>query len=103
MFSPHGICLSIPFALAIFVSKRRDSSGYALEMLAQQCRAPAQSIVLVKPYRNVELAERLRQALTAKIMASCRAAPREAPAGIGKNHPINPRRACSAWIACEMT
>jgi hypothetical protein len=51
MFSPHGICLSIPFALAIFVSKRRDSSGYALELLAQQGRAPSQSIILVKPYR----------------------------------------------------
>ena len=46
------------------------SSGYALEMLAQQGRAPAQSIILVKPYRKVELAERLREALTAKIMAS---------------------------------
>jgi CheY-like chemotaxis protein len=34
------------------------SSGYALEMLAQQGRAPAQSIILVKPYRKVELAER---------------------------------------------
>ena len=46
------------------------SSGYALEMLAQQGRAPAQSIILVKPYRKVELAERLREALTAKIMIS---------------------------------
>jgi CheY-like chemotaxis protein len=46
------------------------SSGYALEMLAQQGRAPAQSIILVKPYRKVELAERLREALTAKIMVS---------------------------------
>jgi PAS domain S-box-containing protein len=46
------------------------SSGYALEMLAQQGRAPAQSFILVKPYRKVELAERLREALTARIMAS---------------------------------
>jgi CheY-like chemotaxis protein len=46
------------------------SSGYALEMLAQQGRAPAQSIILVKPYRKTELAERLREALTANFMAS---------------------------------
>jgi PAS domain S-box-containing protein len=46
------------------------SSGYALEMLAQQGRAPAQSIILVKPYRKAELAERLREALTANLLAS---------------------------------
>jgi PAS domain S-box-containing protein len=46
------------------------SSGYALEMLAQQGRAPAQSIILVKPYRKVELAERLREALSANFMVS---------------------------------
>jgi PAS domain S-box-containing protein len=46
------------------------SSGYALEMLAQQGRAPAQSIILVKPYRKVELAERLREALSANSMVS---------------------------------
>jgi PAS domain S-box-containing protein len=45
------------------------SSGYALEMLAQQGRAPAQSIILVKPYRKAELAERLKEALTAHFMA----------------------------------
>jgi PAS domain S-box-containing protein len=44
------------------------SSGYALEMLAQQGLAPAQSIILVKPYRKVELAERLREALSANSM-----------------------------------
>jgi len=46
------------------------SSGYALEMLAQQGCAPAQSIILVKPYRKAELAERLREALTAKVAVS---------------------------------
>src|ERR1700733_6557456 len=46
------------------------SSGYALEMLAQQGRAPALSIILVKPYRKVELAERLREALSANSMVS---------------------------------
>jgi CheY-like chemotaxis protein len=46
------------------------SSGYALELLAQQGRAPAQSIILVKPYRKTELAERLREALTANFIAS---------------------------------
>ena len=46
------------------------SSGYALEMLVQQGHAPAQSIILVKPYRKVELAERLREALTAKVAVS---------------------------------
>ncbi len=46
------------------------SSGYALEMLAQHGRAPEQSFILAKPYRKVELAERLREALTARIMAS---------------------------------
>ncbi|MGB9118644.1 hypothetical protein [Bradyrhizobium sp.] len=46
------------------------SSGYALDMLAQQGRASAKSIVLIKPYRKAELAERLREALTANSMAS---------------------------------
>jgi PAS domain S-box-containing protein len=46
------------------------SSGYALEMLAQQGRAPVQSIILVKPYRKAELAERLREALAANSMVS---------------------------------
>jgi PAS domain S-box-containing protein len=46
------------------------SSGYALEMLTQVGRAPSQSIILVKPYRKAELAERLREALTANFMTS---------------------------------
>jgi CheY-like chemotaxis protein len=45
------------------------SSGYALEMLAQQGYASAKSIILIKPYRKAELAERLRQALTANLPA----------------------------------
>ena len=36
------------------------SSGYALEMLAQQGHASAKSIILIKPYRKAELAERLQ-------------------------------------------
>jgi PAS domain S-box-containing protein len=39
------------------------SSGYALESLVKQGRAPAQSIILTKPYRRAELAYRLREAL----------------------------------------
>jgi PAS domain S-box-containing protein len=46
------------------------SSGYALEVLAQQGRAPAESIILVKPYRKAELAERLREALSSNSMVS---------------------------------
>jgi PAS domain S-box-containing protein len=46
------------------------SSGYALEMLAQQGRAPAEAIILVKPYRKAELAERLREALSSNSMVS---------------------------------
>ena len=46
------------------------SSGYALEMLAQQGHVSAKSIILIKPYRKAELAERLRQALTANFLAS---------------------------------
>ena len=46
------------------------SSGYALEVLAQQGRAPAEAIILVKPYRKAELAERLREALSASSMVS---------------------------------
>ncbi|MGC4005478.1 MAG: hypothetical protein QM811_21120 [Pirellulales bacterium] len=38
------------------------TSGYALETLVEQGRAHAQSIVLTKPYRNAELAQRLREA-----------------------------------------
>ena len=41
------------------------SSGYALETLVDQGRAPAHSIILTKPYRKAELANRLREALAA--------------------------------------
>jgi PAS domain S-box-containing protein len=40
------------------------SSGYALEMLTHKGHAPGKSLVLSKPYRKAELAERLREALT---------------------------------------
>jgi len=46
------------------------SSGYALDMLAQQGRVPAQAIILIKPYRKAELAQRLREALAANSMVS---------------------------------
>ena len=39
------------------------SSGYALEMLTNEGREPGKSIILSKPYRKAELAERLREAL----------------------------------------
>jgi hypothetical protein len=39
-------------------------------MLVQQGRAPAEAIILVKPYRKAELAERLREALSASSMVS---------------------------------
>jgi len=44
------------------------SSGYAVETLTQQGRASANSMILVKPYRKAELAERLREALSANSM-----------------------------------
>ncbi|MGX1324214.1 PAS domain S-box-containing protein [Bradyrhizobium sp. USDA 377] len=46
------------------------SSGYALETLVEQGRAHAQSIVLTKPYRNAELARRLREAFAAAPLPS---------------------------------
>jgi PAS domain S-box-containing protein len=46
------------------------SSGYALEALVEQGRAPAQSIVLTKPYRQAELAKRLSEAVTATVLVS---------------------------------
>ena len=46
------------------------TSGYALEALVDQGRAPMKSIVLTKPYRKAELAHRLREALTATSLAS---------------------------------
>ncbi len=46
------------------------TSGYALETLVEQGRAHAQAIVLTKPYRKVELAQRLRDAFAAAAVAS---------------------------------
>jgi PAS domain S-box-containing protein len=46
------------------------TSGYALEALVDQRRAPMKSIVLTKPYRKAELAHRLREALAATSLAS---------------------------------
>ena len=46
------------------------SSGHALESLVRQGRAPAHSIILIKPYRKAELANRLREALKAAVQAS---------------------------------
>ncbi|WP_245509704.1 hybrid sensor histidine kinase/response regulator [Bradyrhizobium vignae] len=46
------------------------TSGYALETLVEQGRAQAQAIVLTKPYRKAELAERLRDALAAAVVTS---------------------------------
>jgi PAS domain S-box-containing protein len=44
------------------------SSGYALEMLTHQGRAPGKPLILSKPYRKAELAERLREALTGNFV-----------------------------------
>jgi PAS domain S-box-containing protein len=46
------------------------SSGYALETLVKEGRAPEQSIILTKPYRKSELAHRLREALATNVSAS---------------------------------
>ncbi|MBW7974266.1 PAS domain S-box protein [Bradyrhizobium sp. BR 10289] len=46
------------------------TSGYALETLVAQGRAPAEAIVLTKPYRKIELAQRLREAFAAAIVTS---------------------------------
>jgi len=46
------------------------TSGYALETLVEQGRAQAQAIVLTKPYRKAELAERLRDALATAVVTS---------------------------------
>jgi PAS domain S-box-containing protein len=43
------------------------TSGYAMEALVEQGRAPPRSIILTKPYRKAELARRLREALTASL------------------------------------
>ena len=46
------------------------TSGYALEALVDQGRAPMKSMVLTKPYRKAELAHRLREALDATSLVS---------------------------------
>ena len=46
------------------------TSGYALETLVDQGRTHAQSVVLTKPYRKVELARRLREAFSAVVVTS---------------------------------
>ena len=46
------------------------TSGYALETLVEQGRAPAQAVVLTKPYRKAELAQRLRDAFAAATVTS---------------------------------
>src|SRR5258708_2850572 len=46
------------------------SSGYALETLVKEGRAPVQSIILTKPYRKTELALRLREAFATTVPAS---------------------------------
>lgn len=46
------------------------TSGYALETLVEQGRAHAQAVVLTKPYRKGELAQRLRDAFAAAAVAS---------------------------------
>jgi hypothetical protein len=44
------------------------SSGCALEMLTSEGRTPGKSIILSKPYRKAELAERLREALVGNFV-----------------------------------
>ncbi|MET4804169.1 ATP-binding protein [Bradyrhizobium sp. LB11.1] len=46
------------------------TSGYALETLVEQGRAQAQAVVLTKPYRKAELAQRLRDAFAAVTVIS---------------------------------
>ena len=46
------------------------TSGYALETLVEQGRAQAQAVVLTKPYRKAELAQRLRDAFAAVVATS---------------------------------
>lgn len=45
------------------------TSGYALETLVEQGRAHAHAVVLTKPYRKSELAQRLRDAFAAAVVA----------------------------------
>lgn len=51
------------------------TSGYALETLVEQGRAQAQAVVLTKPYRKAELAQRLRDAFAAAPVARGRLIP----------------------------
>ncbi|MDN3274878.1 PAS domain S-box protein [Frankia sp. RB7] len=46
------------------------TSGYALETLVEQGRAQAEAVVLTKPYRKAELAQRLRDAFAAATVNS---------------------------------
>ncbi|TYL91652.1 PAS domain S-box protein [Bradyrhizobium rifense] len=46
------------------------TSGYALETLVEQGRAQAEAVVLTKPYRRTELAQRLRDAFAAATVNS---------------------------------
>jgi CheY-like chemotaxis protein len=46
------------------------TSGYALETLVEQGRAQAQAVILTKPYRKAELAQRLRDAFVAAVVTS---------------------------------
>jgi nitrogen-specific signal transduction histidine kinase/ActR/RegA family two-component response regulator len=46
------------------------TSGYALETLVEQGRAQAEAVVLTKPYRKAELAQRLRDAFAAATVIS---------------------------------
>lgn len=46
------------------------TSGYALEALVEQGRAQAQAVILTKPYRKAELAQRLRDAFAAASVTS---------------------------------
>jgi PAS domain S-box-containing protein len=46
------------------------SSGYPLETLTEQSRTSGRSIILSKPYRKTELAERLREALSENFVGS---------------------------------
>ncbi|WP_256808471.1 PAS domain-containing sensor histidine kinase [Bradyrhizobium sp. Bra64] len=46
------------------------TSGYALETLVEQGRTQAQAVVLTKPYRKAELAQRLRDAFAAATVTS---------------------------------
>ncbi|MBW7963487.1 PAS domain S-box protein [Bradyrhizobium sp. BR 10261] len=46
------------------------TSGYALETLVEQGRVQAEAVVLTKPYRKAELAQRLRDAFAAAVVTS---------------------------------